>query len=544
VVALLLLELTAGRSEPSVDVTPVAGSQHLLANPSAVAAVAKASLVVGRAERLGRPLLGEDRPWDVDWGNAYPNVAFDAAAGKYKLWWGGLAACPNDYAHLEPGCAPVPTAPPYTSCVCPVPTYQWPLWHPAQNITSEWSMQFYAESTDGLNWTRPDLGLLQLPYHGGGSGDVVLWAPGADLNRGVLLDLTCANASERYKMIGSFGHSLGNPRLISSEYGTAVSADGVHWGAARPIVGPGFSGFEGQPVAIKMDSHHNIMWDESRGLYFAYVRVVPPPSCLKDHPNTCLFHRIGVTSSKDFLHWTPPVQILVGDSEATNLTYAMVGWREADTYLGVVMVYSRATGLVGCELAVSAEPDRGWRRVQPGVSLIEHGPPGSFDQSVCFAAAHPLQLPPIVSGGTVAHRLYYAAADGHHSSIRRNKISVATLRHHGFAGFRAASTTGVVTTRAVLCTGAVLTVTADALGGELRVGAIGIVGLAASDNVAAVTSNVTAAPVRFKGTASFVDLLGRNVTLEIRLSSATVYAVGFAAKTDDGSVHTEQGCVH
>ena len=262
-----------------------ADSQYLLANPSAVAAAHSAHLVVGRAERLGRPLLGEERPWDVDWGNAYPNVAFDAAVGKYKLWWGGLAACPADYAHLEPGCVPVPTAPPYTHCVCPVPTYQWPVWHPPQNVTSEWSLQFYAESTDGLNWTRPDLGLFQLPYHGdSGSGDVVLWAPGADMNRGVLLDPTCTNASERYKMLGSFGGSLTNPnqQSISSEYGTAVSADGVRWSAVRPITGPGFSGFEGQPVAIKMDSHHNVMWDESRGLYFAYVRVMPPPSCLKE----------------------------------------------------------------------------------------------------------------------------------------------------------------------------------------------------------------------------------------------------------------------
>ena len=339
-------------------------------------------------------------------------------------------------------------------------------------------------------------------------------------------------------MIGSFGGSLGTPNrpVGPSQYGTSVSADGIHWSAVRPIVGPGFSGFGNQSVAIKLDSHHNIVWDHSRSLYFAYVRVQPPPSCLRDHPTTCLYHRIGVTSSSDFLHWTPPAQILVGDSEATNLTYAMVGWREADTYLGVVMVYSRATGLVACELAVSSEADRGWRRVQPGVSLIPHGPPGSFDQSVCFAAAHPLRVPPIGKGGAGrAHRLYYAAADGHHSSVRRNKISVATLRPHGFAGFRAASAAvGVVTTRAFLCTGAVLTITADALGGEVRIGAVGIAGLAASDNVRAVAANVTAAPVRFKGGADFAGLLGRNVTLEIRFSRASVYAVGFVAASDAG----------
>eukprot|EP01047_Picozoa_sp_COSAG01_P097117 COSAG01_NODE_27491_length_684_cov_1.319658_1_plen_93_part_10 len=59
--------------------------------------------------------------------------------------------------------------------------------------------------------------------------------------------------------------------------------------------------------------------------------------------------------------------------------------------------YSRHTGLVACELAASDQPDSGWRRIQPGHSIIPHGPPGSFDASVCFAAAHPLaRQPPLV----------------------------------------------------------------------------------------------------------------------------------------------------
>jgi hypothetical protein len=83
---------------------------------------------------------------------------------------------------------------------------------------------------------------------------------------------------------------------------------------------------------------HNVLSHSLAGRYYAFIRVQPPPSCLKDHPTTCLFHRIGVTSSKDFKKWTPPVQVLVGLSEQTDLTYAMVGWKEADTYLGVLMI--------------------------------------------------------------------------------------------------------------------------------------------------------------------------------------------------------------
>ena len=116
----------------------------------------------------------------------------------------------------------------------------------------------------------------------------------------------------------------------------------------------------------------------------------------------------------------------------------------------------------------------------------------------------------------------------------RRSFFIYGVAAHGFAGFKAATAaTGVITTRSLLCTGAVLTVTADALGGELRIGAVGIAGLAPSDNVAAMASNVTAAPVRFKTGANFAALVGRNVSLEIRFSNTIVYAVGFAAESSN-----------
>ena len=131
----------------------------------------------------------------------------------------------------------------------------------------------------------------------------------------------------------------------------------------------------------------------------------------------------------------------------------MVGGKEADTFLGIVMVYSRESGLVSCELAASAYADRGWVRVAPGHSLVPHGPPGSFDASVCFAAAHPLTRPLAEVGShttTIGHLLFYAAADGHHSSVRHNTISLATLRQDGFAGYRCTSAMPVVSATGVV----------------------------------------------------------------------------------------------
>ena len=315
--AFLLLATAASASRTS----------HLLVNPLAVDSSEGVHLAVGNATRLERPLLAETRPWDVDWGNAYPNVAYDHSARRYQMWWGGLSACPPNYARLQPGCHPGATNN-FSGCVCPVPSYKWRQWRPKQNVTTEWSLTFYAESRDGLNWSRPNLNLLSrgLPFAGGtASSDVVVWAPASDLNRGTFLDLHTTNTSERYKMIGSFtdGSVKGVP---TSVVGTAVSSDGQSWGPVRPIVGPGWTGFHGpnhteQPVSIKCDSHMNAIYDESQGVYLAFVRVQPPPSCLEDDPKRCLFHRIGVARSHDFVTWEPPVQILVGDSEQTNLTY-------------------------------------------------------------------------------------------------------------------------------------------------------------------------------------------------------------------------------
>jgi hypothetical protein len=172
----------------------------------------------------------------------YPSISFDGS--RYQLWWNGLSNCPQDYAKLEPGLRPPlpspaclllllqhptplritqwpltpaahacwlagsgcpldpdgrpPIKPPYSHCVCPVPSYRWPLWRPSQHVTGEWSVSFYANSTDGLHFTRPDLKLRRLPFtpSGDSGGNVVVWSPGADMNRGVLLDPRAGSVEE------------------------------------------------------------------------------------------------------------------------------------------------------------------------------------------------------------------------------------------------------------------------------------------------------------------------------------------------------------
>ena len=569
--AALWAAMVKGDAQPDAcDFSPAAVDEvdrHLLVNPEALQQPPiGAELVVMRAERLGRPLLSELTDYDVNWGNSYPNVAYDTMAapttaaptsaaptsaapttvpGLYKMWWSGLSACPQDYAKLEPGCTPTP---PFEQCVCPHPGYAWPEWQPKQNVTTEWSLTYYAESVDGLSWDRPAVGQHPLPYSRS-SNDVVTWAPGADMNRGVLFDELARNGSERYKMIGSFANPSAGPPSAPVQTGlfaTSQSADGVHWDAPRPFSSEwqGFHGPPGRRVQLKRDSHHNMYFDVSRGRYYAYVRTVAPPECRAD-PG-CAWHRIGVASSADFRNWTVPAEILKGTHEGDNMTYAFVGWRQDDTHLAVAMIYNNVTGVVRCELAASASPDEGWLLVQPGAPLIPSGPAGSFDEHICFAAAHPLWAPSS-SAAAAAHRIYYAAADGRHSSVRHNSISMATLRPHRFAGWRAAKG-AVLVTRPVVVSADTLVLTVDvdaASAGSVRVGVrLGnatVPGLSRGECLP-FTANETDATVAWGATSTvsmddemlgtgspgaLSRLVGMRVELVIELEAASAFAFGF-----------------
>ena len=124
--------------------------------------------------------------------------------------------------------------------------------------------------------------------------------------------------------------------------------------------------------------------------------------------------------------------------------------------------------------------------------------------------------------------------NGPHSGARNSSFALATLRKDGYA---ALSGSGNVTTVPILCSGQHLTVTADfdeadaaetASAPALRVGVKGSATLGAASAVA-VSKNCTDRVVQYKGGADFSALVGKMVTLEVRMQSARVYTVGWAS---------------
>ena len=148
----------------------------------------------------------------------------------------------------------------------------------------------YAESRDGIHWTKPDLGLVEVD--GSKANNAILPLSGQfcaflDTRPGV-------PRSERYKA------NARDVRAPSSLVGY-VSEDGVRWRKIReaPIV----------PYAMEnnFDSQNVMFWSEVEQQYVLYAR-----------------HMVGGrratarATSKDFLHWSPQTLMSYSDTGTTT----------------------------------------------------------------------------------------------------------------------------------------------------------------------------------------------------------------------------------
>ncbi len=148
----------------------------------------------------------------------------------------------------------------------------------------------YAESRDGIHWTRPVLDIVS--FKGSTLNNVILpvalqFCPFIDTRPGVA-------ASERYKA------NSRDSKPPSSLIGY-VSADGVHWRKIRekPIV----------PVSLKghFDSQNVMFWSEIEKLYVLYARHSEGGR-----------RATSRSTSADFLNWTTQMPMTYSDTNTTT----------------------------------------------------------------------------------------------------------------------------------------------------------------------------------------------------------------------------------
>jgi len=153
----------------------------------------------------------------------------------------------------------------------------------------------YAESTDGIHWTKPNLKIHKV--EGTLDNNVILsdvapvthnFSPFLDTRKGV-------DSKQKYKALGGIAKS----GLIAY-----VSEDGIHWNLLKkPVFTASESAFDSQNVSF---------WSEEEQFYVCYFRT-----WTKEDYNG--YRSVSRATSKDFIHWTDPVEMDFGNTKIEQL---------------------------------------------------------------------------------------------------------------------------------------------------------------------------------------------------------------------------------
>jgi len=157
----------------------------------------------------------------------------------------------------------------------------------------------YAESNDGIHWSRPELGLVE--FRGSKKNNIIINIP--DEMLGVFVPFKDTNPDckpdEKFKAMVTRGKP--NPNQALYAY---ASADGLRWRLMRrePIITKGY--FDSQNVAF---------WDSVRARYVAYFRETRGPNdeIRPKGPELGLDDNgpardVLTCTSPDYLSWTDP----------------------------------------------------------------------------------------------------------------------------------------------------------------------------------------------------------------------------------------------
>lgn len=287
----------------------------------------------------------------------------------------------------------------------------------------------YAESVDGLHWTKPDLDVIR---YQDARTNLVVSAFDLDLSGGgnchnpsVILRSSDPDPERRYALYG-FDGNLGQPRV-------AFSADGLHW--RFPPVS------KNQPLFSSSDVV-NFFYDPYQSRYFCTWKT-----------RNRRGRAVGIASSVDGLQWTKPYDgpVFVADDldpDATQI-YGMPAFSYQGLYMGLPWIYRARYfryGEYSVEKLHEAQADSprtmevqlawswdlmNWTRPAAREQFIPRGAEGSWDDGIIVTARAP-----VVVGDQLY--FYFGGADKVHDEKRaRAAIGLATLRLDGFCSMSA-----------------------------------------------------------------------------------------------------------
>ncbi len=249
---LLILSLQGG-AQPADTIANIGSRRELMIDNRLIDRQDNLQLRLN-APRDEGPVLPFDKPWEGAF-SAYVTVIHHE--GTYQLYYRGLAKASPGVERMSRTC--------------------------------------YAESRDGIHWSKPELGMIRID--GSTANNVILsdtsdtfthnFCPFYDLRPGV-------DPDQRYKALGGTEKS----GLIAF-----VSADGIHWQRLReePVITEGL--FDSQNVSF---------WSAAESTFVCYFR-----SWTGEGYNG--YRTVSRCTSVDFIHWSDPVEMTYGETPPEHI---------------------------------------------------------------------------------------------------------------------------------------------------------------------------------------------------------------------------------
>ncbi|MDX9972084.1 MAG: hypothetical protein RBU21_03735, partial [FCB group bacterium] len=400
------------------------------------------------------------------------------------------------------------------------------MWYECYDVegwpTSDDTSFCYAESTDGITWTKPSLNLF--PYHDAQTTNILFRLIGPEGARSrvhgscVFKDPT-APPEARYKAVsqGSYLKSTPLPAdpPVSTFYRVAgmTSPDGIHW-TRHP-----------EPICTVMaDSQYSCFWDESLKQYVLYGRANGRGRAL------------GRTASADFTKFDPLTLVLETfattppDRDLYNPAAMKYPFAQS-VYFMFPSLYNHETDTLDIRLAVSRDGIH-WTWPEPDKPFIALGPAGAFDSGSLYMGQG------FIRRGDELWQ-YYSG-----SPLRHNKAELPNLTEPGNARIYSRVITqfdryvsadagpegGYFITPPLLFTGNTLHLNAEIKdGGQIRVGLIEPTGKPIDgyslDESIPLTEDNTCSQALWKAGVDLSSLAGKPIRMRGELFNASVYAI-------------------
>ena len=382
------------------NITPQRREKYLVLDSRIIESTKNAELTFGEVRKeKSNPLFVEDQPWEPRYDNMYPNVIYDEEENLYKCWY-----CPfivdqrTTETHLD---RRRPSLTPYMD---------------ARPAGREEAL-LYATSKDGINWTKPNLGIVN--FNGNSNNNIV--SRGLS-GAGVIKDELEQLPGRRYKAF----------YCSNSGYKMRYSSDGLNWCDEVALPGVGES-----------DCHANMIWSPELKRYVGILRHYDPIPVTGNR-------KIARTESIDSVTWTKSETIIEGTPQ--DQLHDMVIFRDGGVYLGLLgcMNYPSKETRNGVrqhiELAWSPDSYK-WHRINPGTPFISNSKSNNneygkmpYDWGCVFPSA------PVFVDDEI--RIYYGASDWYFFDWRKGGLALATLGKDRWAGYEAIDDddTAIVTT--------------------------------------------------------------------------------------------------